>query len=438
VRWWSRIIQDDSFKENEPARLERIGMALTAAREGHLEQIKTILGDSPTRITRELDRFEQTLHDMGGMVEPDSAQSTRVSHDGRSSRIPRSWLVPDAFTNSAYFVYGFKMSLCAAICYVIYNGLKWPEISTAYFTVLFTGLTTTGATNRKLVFRIIGSTIGGLILGLGCLVFVFPHIESVTPFLLVVAAVTFIGVWVAGSSYYGYIGLQIVFSFNLLAFEGLSAATQMTPARDRLLGILLGLIVMLLIFHQVRPERTVDTMRQALARLLRNEAELVRLMGAKPPGVVTSANTIQLRTQFEHLVATIHSFSEVVKYEFEPDRTSDMTISEEILNAVSTSANLLLSMQTWPEHIDSHGVVWSARLREYRKTLENGLRELAYFLEQVSGSEEDSRQDSGRLLDGFRITEPKSIGKAIDSYRELQMLCESIVSRPLAKPSCAN
>ena len=52
----------------------------------------------------------------------------------------------------------------------------------------------------------------------------------------------------------------------------------MTPARDRLLGIALGFLVMFFIFHQVRPERTVDTMRRLLARLLRAGADLVRLL----------------------------------------------------------------------------------------------------------------------------------------------------------------
>ena len=52
----------------------------------------------------------------------------------------KPWVVPDAFTNQTYYLYALKMSLCATICHVIYNGLKWPGISTAYFTVLFNGL----------------------------------------------------------------------------------------------------------------------------------------------------------------------------------------------------------------------------------------------------------------------------------------------------------
>jgi multidrug resistance protein MdtO len=416
---------DNAFEEKESARLERIGKALTVAREGHLDQIQTILGNVPMRITGGLDRFEQTLHDMGETEEPDPTQSTPASRRDWSIGIPRPWLVPDAFTNPTYYIYGLKMSLCATICYVIYNGLGWPGISTAYFTVLFTGLTTTGATNRKLLFRIIGSTVGGLIFGIGCMVFVFPNIESVTSFLLVIAAVTFIGVWVAASSYYGYIGLQIVFSFNLIAFQGFSAGTQMTPARDRLLGILLGLIVMLIIFHQVDPERTVDTMRRFLARLLGMEATIVHQMSLEPPHAVPSAKIIELRTQVERVVAAIHGFADVVKYEFEPDRTGDMKISQEIVNVVSTSTNLLLSLQAVPGRVDT--VYGGKALRMFHESLERGLQYLACSLEQVPGRGAEPEQRLARSLDVPWVVVPKFIGKAIDSYRELQMLCESIV-----------
>jgi multidrug resistance protein MdtO len=407
-------------EENEPARLERILQALTAAREGRFEQIKTILGDSRVHISGELDRFEQTLCNLGEVTESGSATTDSSSMEGR-----RPWLVPDAFTNRAYFVYAFKLSLCATICYVIYNGLKWPGISTAYFTVLFTGLSTTGASNRKLLFRIVGSIIGGLILGIGCTAFVFPNVESVTPFLLVIAAVSFIGAWVAGSSYYGYIGLQIAFSFNLIAFEGFSAATEITPARDRLLGILLGLIVMFFIFHQVRPERTVDTMRQSLARLLGMEAELVRQMNFEPATAIPSARTRELRAQIECIVAAIHSFSDVVKYEFEPDRSGDLIISKEILNAVSTSANLLLSMQAEPGLGSESG---RSALAAFHGRLEEGLRELARYLSQAPLHNAKQTQQSVQALDLPWGNVPKLKEKTIDRFRELQMLCESIVA----------
>ena len=170
----------------------------------------------------------------------------------------------------------------------------------------FTGLSTTGASNRKLLFRVIGSTIGGLLLGIGCMVSVFPNIEGVQGFLLVIAALAFLGGWISGSPYFGYIGFQITFAFNLLAFERLRAPDQMTPARDRLLGIALGFIVMFFIFHQVRPERTVDTMRRLLARLLRAAAELVRLLDMEPDAtrdeqIAEMRKQIAVCCEFAHL-----------------------------------------------------------------------------------------------------------------------------------------
>lgn len=414
----------DGLGQIDSARLDRIRQALTAARKGFYEGITTILGAPEQHSSEELDQFEQGLRELAETRERSEADSSRPSS---ASPVPhRSWLVPDAFTNPSYFIYAFKLSLCATICYVIYNSIGWPGISTAYFTVLFTGLTTTGATNRKLLFRVIGSAIGGLILGIGCLTFVFPNIESVTGFLLVIAAVTFIGAWVAASQYFSYIGLQIAFSFYLLAFERFSAPTEITPARDRLLGVALGLIVMFLIFHQVHPERTVDSMRRTLARILHAEAEMVRIMGQESADMPPSPKLIGLRTQIERLVAAEHSLAEVITYEFEPDRTQDMAVSNEILSAMSTSADLMLSVRAWPLESDAHS--WNGDLKAFRETLANGLHSAAHSLESQSWNREDSEQNADHSLQILQIARPRIAQKSLNCYRELQMFCESVAS----------
>jgi multidrug resistance protein MdtO len=307
---------------------------------------------------------------------------------------------------------------------VIYNGLAWPGISTAFFTVYFTGLSTTGASNRKLLFRVIGSTIGGLILGIGCMVFVFPNIEGVQGFLLVIAALAFLGAWISSSPYFGYIGLQIAFSFNLLAFERLRAPDQMTPARDRLLGIALGFLVMFFIFHQVRPERTVDTMRRLLARLLRAGADLVRLLSMEP-NADRDAKIAGIRKQLGAGVVNLRSFADVVKFEFDPDRAADMRLSDEILNAVTSAADVLLGIPTWPQKLGADQQ--TAELQEVRNALENGLREMASSLEQVPQEERPAPQDTA--LEQIRSWLPVSIAKTVDSYRELKMICTGIAER---------
>lgn len=406
----------------EASRLERLSKALAAAGLGRMDQIQAILGDSESPLPGELDIFERTLRHAGAPLKASVSKPLRTQPRGAPWKdIFKHLLLPDGFTNSDYFVYALKMSLCATTAYVIYNGLKWPGISTAFFTVYFTGLSTTGASNRKLLFRVIGSAIGGMILGIGCLVFVFPNLESVTGFLLVIAAVSLLGAWISASSYFGYIGLQIVFSFNLLAFERFHAPDQMTPARDRLLGISLSFILMFLVFHQVRPERTVDAMRRLLARLLRAGAELTRLSGVES-GDDGVARVTAIRRQIEIMIPTLQSFADVVKFEFDPDRAADLRASAEIQNALTSATDVVLGIRTWSPTFDA--AEQNPELREIRDALENGLRGIASFLEQHPGEQLPATEEI--LIEQRLNTLPIAVAKTLDNYRELKMICDGI------------
>jgi len=407
----------------DPARLQRISAAIAAVGAGQPEKVKDILGDRQTPMPGELDRIERTLlhfADSTESAEP-TAEGLQTSASSRFSF--KHLLLPDAFTNYDYFMYAFKLSLCAAIVYVFYNGVKWPGIATAiYFTVYFTGLSTTGASNRKLLFRLIGSAIGGLVLGIGCIVFVFPNLEGVQGFLLVIAVLGFIGAWISGSSYFGYLGMQLTYAFNLIAFERLRAPDQLTPARDRCLGIAIGFLVMFLIFHQVRPERTVDTMRRLLARLLRAEADLVSLLDMEPNDA-RDEKISATRKQIEAVVVNLRTFADVVKFEFPPDRAADMKLSDEILNAVTSATDVVLGIPTWPQKLDDDEQ--AAEQKEIRNALENGLRNMALSLEQVPNEQPPVPPES--IPKRLRTTQPVSITKTIDSYRELKMVCAGIL-----------
>jgi len=415
------------FGAVEPERLQRIGKAIVTAGEGHSEKVRDILSDSQTPLPGALDRIERTLRHFGDSTDSSAAEPAaeglQSSSSSRSSDgFFQHLLVPDAFTNYDYFMYALKLSVCATICYVFYNAVKWPGIATAiYFTVYFTGLSTTGASNRKLFFRLIGSAIGGLILGIGCLVFVFPKLEGVQGFLLVIGALAFLGAWIAGSPYFGYIGLQITYAFNLIAFEQLRTPDQMTPARDRCLGIAIGFLVMFFIFHQVRPERTVDTMRRLLARLLRAEGDLVRLLDA-PPDANRNARIAAIRKQIAGMTANLQSFADVVKFEFPPDRAGDMKLSNKILDAATTAAGVLIGIPTWPEKLG--GGEQTAELKEIRKALGNSLQQMASMLEQLPREQQPSAQDP--VLEKLRSTLPVSVVKTIDGYRELKMACADV------------
>ncbi len=64
--------------------------------------------------------------------------------------------VADAFTNPAHARFALKVTLAAMSCYVLYTGLDWPGIHTAFITCCFIALENTGASLRKGWLRLTG------------------------------------------------------------------------------------------------------------------------------------------------------------------------------------------------------------------------------------------------------------------------------------------
>ncbi len=234
------------------------------------------MGPHPTL----LERVEGVLHAIRSM--PTGAEDRQLVAIP-AKKVPL--FSPGALTDRATVAFGLKLSLCATVCYVLYHALDYPGISTCVTTVFITGLSTTGAIKQKFVFRLVGAIIGGLVFGLGATVFLFPHMDSITSLVILVAVIAFISGWCAQGRQFSYVGLQIAFSFYLVAFEGSSAPTELAPARDRLIGILLALLVMWIVFDQIWPVRTVNAMRHALAVVLRDGAQAVSVArGRVAPG----------------------------------------------------------------------------------------------------------------------------------------------------------
>jgi multidrug resistance protein MdtO len=231
--------------------------------------------------------------------------------------------------------------LCATLCYIVYNAVDWPGISTAVITVIVTGLSSgSGAIKQRLLFRLLGSIIGGLILGLGAISFLFPHMDSITSLIVLVAPIALLSAWTAAGPRFNYVGLQIAFSFYLVAFEGSSAPTQLAPARDRLIGILLALVVMWFVFDQMWPVRTVTVMRRQLAIVLNNDASLFRLMDSNEDHDELVQRADILRDQVGKTIATLRSMNDAVDYEFGVDREEHVRSGETILRAAVTAAAL--------------------------------------------------------------------------------------------------
>jgi multidrug resistance protein MdtO len=167
----------------------------------------------------------------------------------------RGLFVPEAFTNPAHVHFALKVTFAAMFCYIFYMAIDWSGIHTALITCTFIALESTEATLYKGTLRIAGCVIGGA-LALFSIVFLMPHMETIASLVVLVACASAIAGWVAaGSERISYAGLQIAFAFFYSVFQGYAPDTDLDNVRNRVVGILFGLIVTGLVFQYIWPER---------------------------------------------------------------------------------------------------------------------------------------------------------------------------------------
>ena len=255
---------------------------------------------APVSVAVHLDRSTVTLPELRNFQ---IAASTFADSLGQTSSFdtgsapakttPRkSLLVPDAFTNPAHVHFALKVTLAAMSCYVLYVGLDWPGIHTALITCCIIALESAGATRRKGWLRLAGCCIGGM-LGFLSLMYLVPIMESIVSLVLLVSVVTALAGWVAaGSERIAYGGLQIALAFYLGIFQDYAPGTDFDKIRDRLVGIILGIIVSSIVFRYIWPERARDRLRAVIGRVLRALADLVRfpVPGASPGGTTAEVS----------------------------------------------------------------------------------------------------------------------------------------------------
>ena len=162
--------------------------------------------------------------------------------------------VPNAFTNPAHVHFALKVTFAAMFCYIVYEAIDWSGIHTAFITCTFIALESTEATLYKGTLRVTGCVIGGA-LALFSIVFWMPHMETIASLIVLVACACAIAGWVAtGSERISYAGLQMAFAFFYSVFQGYAPDTDLDNVRNRVIGILFGLIVTGFVFKHVWPE----------------------------------------------------------------------------------------------------------------------------------------------------------------------------------------
>jgi multidrug resistance protein MdtO len=206
----------------------------------------------------------------------DGIARRRNAVDPPPARTMKTLFVPGALTNPEHVQFALKTTVAVMMAYVIYTLLDWPGIRTAVTTCFFVALGSLGETMHKLTLRIAGALIGGLAAGI-CIVYLMPHMTDIGQLCLLIAVGSAGSAWVATSSErLSYAGLQMAFAFFLGVLQAYGPATELTVLRDRMVGILLGNLLMSIVFSVIWPTSALDRVRVVVAEALRALGQLAR------------------------------------------------------------------------------------------------------------------------------------------------------------------
>jgi multidrug resistance protein MdtO len=243
---------------------------------------------------------------------------------------PSTLFVPDALSNPGHISFAMKGCLAASLCYIIYNVIDWPGISTAVTTCLVTALSTIGPSRQKQILRLAGALAGGVLIGMGSQVFILPYVDSITGFTVLFILVTALASWFTTSSpRLSYFGVQVALAFYLITLQEYARQTSLSVARDRVVGILLGLFMMWLVFDQLWGAPAAVEMKRTFISNLRLLAQLVRepLSGEKRLAIERSYS---LRETISANFDTVMALADGVLFEFGPSRQQDLAMRSRI------------------------------------------------------------------------------------------------------------
>ncbi|AKL34573.1 FUSC family protein [Klebsiella michiganensis] len=182
-------------------------------------------------------------------------------------------LLPDAWSNPAYLHFALKTLLATLLCYVFYTAADWQGIHTIMLSCVIVAQPGLGATMQKTWLRIGGALLATLI-ALLLIVFVQPWTDSLSGLLAMTLPVFALAAWIAaGSERISYAGIQIGFTFALAFLSWFGPLSNLTELRDRVIGILLGVLVSSIVHLYLWPDSEAPQLKARLAQLYRQLAQ---------------------------------------------------------------------------------------------------------------------------------------------------------------------
>jgi multidrug resistance protein MdtO len=236
-------------------------------------------------------RLERCLQQMPGSMAFLKIQKSDSTAGGNALdriREPLGWgtiLTPAcSLSNVAAVQFSLKAALAGSFCYVLYQALDWPGISTCVVTALIVTQTSFGASVQKSLLRLVGALFGGF-MALVVITLIMPNMETVASVVVVTSIPFFVAGWiVTGGSKISYVGMQVGLVLALVLLNRLGPTTNLAPAGDRILGVLIGIAVMGFINLSLWPNFAGQALHKKLADALRALAKISRNLAGNADG----------------------------------------------------------------------------------------------------------------------------------------------------------
>ena len=239
----------------------------------------------------------------------------RVLPEGHEEKGKGGFLKPGALKDKDNLISAFKTTLAATLCYGIYTGVDWSQISASVTTCIITTEDSVGMERQKQVLRLIGDSLAG-ICAILAICFLLPHFTSIAGITGVVAFMTLVGGYVYLGSYkLSYAGRQLSYCFFLATLTGTSTPNSLTEARDRVVAVMLGVCMMWLVSDQIKPVRTSTKMREAVTGAVGALEKICSLRNASCSAEDKLKELIKIRSAFGQALQLLQMNSELRAFE---------------------------------------------------------------------------------------------------------------------------
>jgi multidrug resistance protein MdtO len=226
--------------------------------------------------------------------------------------------VAGALQNTEHFKFAVRGTLSAFLCYVFYMSAGWMGLGPSIVTCILVARRFTGASRHRQIQRFAGFLVGAGVIGWGTEVFILPQLNTIAEYALVFASVIWLGSWIATSGpRIAFSGFQIVLAYSLVNLNRFALNTSLVPARDAVLGIVLGFVAMWLVFDHLWAQTSSASVRGLLLGTLRGVAnfKVVSAGSSQEANLRLTSDSTRINRNFDKLrdLADLYAFESFPK-----------------------------------------------------------------------------------------------------------------------------